>query len=113
MTADEVKKVESDRTKLADLQSQIEELTKYKNGVEMSKKQKALDGAKERLTGEQVESIKANFAKMSVEEVEKEVAYAVYKSSNEFSVVRQGVQAVKLNGGKDDFGYGTANHLFH
>lgn len=113
LTADEVKKVESDRTKLADLQSQIEELTKYKNGVEMSKKQKALDGAKERLTGEQVESIKANFAKMSVEEVEKEIAYAVYKSSNEFSVARQGVQAVKLNGGKDDFGYGTANHLFH
>lgn len=113
LTADEVKKVESDRTKLADLQSQIEELTKYKNGVEMSKKQKALDGAKERLTGEQVESIKANFEKMSVEEVEKEIAYAVYKSNNEFSAVRQGVQAVKLNGGKDDFGYGTANHLFH
>lgn len=113
LTADEVKKVEDDRTKLADLQSQIEELTKYKNGVEMSKKQKALDGAKERLTGEQVESIKANFAKMSVEEVEKEIAYAVYKSNSEFSAVRQGVQAVKLNGGKDDFGYGTANHLFH
>lgn len=113
LTADEVKKVESDRTKLADLQSQIEELTKYKNGVEMSKKQKALDGAKERLTGEQVESIKANFEKMSVEEVEKEIAYAVYKSNNEFSAVRQGVQAVKLNDGKDDFGYGTANHLFH
>lgn len=113
LTADEVKKVESDRTKLADLQSQIEELTKYKNGVEMSKKQKALDGAKERLTGEQVESIKANFEKMSVEEVEKEIAYAVYKSNSEFSVARQGVQAVKLNGGKDDFGYGTANHLFH
>lgn len=113
LTADEVKKVESDRTKLADLQSQIEELTKYKNGIEMSKKQKALDGAKERLTGEQVESIKANFEKMSVEEVEKEIAYAVYKSNSEFSVARQGVQAVKLNGGKDDFGYGTANHLFH
>lgn len=113
LTADEVKKVEDDRTKLADLQSQIEELTKYKNGVEMSKKQKALDGAKERLTGEQVESIKANFEKMSVEEVEKEIAYAVYKSNSEFSVARQGVQAVKLNGGKDDFGYGTANHLFH
>lgn len=113
LTADEAKKVESDRTKLADLQSQIEELTKYKNGVEMSKKQKALDGAKERLTGEQVESIKANFEKMSVEEVEKEIAYAVYKSNSEFSVARQGVQAVKLNGGNDDFGYGTANHLFH
>lgn len=113
LTADEVKKVEDDRTKLADLQAQIKELTDYKNGVEMSKKQKALDGAKERLTGEQVESIKANFEKMSVEEVEKEIAYAVYKSNNEFSAVRQGVQAVKLNGGNDDFGYGTANHLFH
>ena len=65
------------------------------------------------MTGEQVESIKANFEKMSVEEVEKEIAYAVYKSNSEFSVARQGVQAVKLNGGKDDFGYGTANHLFH
>lgn len=113
LTADEVKKVEDDRTKLADLQAQIKELTDYKNGVEMSKKQEALDEAKNQLTGEQVESIKANFAKMSVEEVEKEIAYAVYKSNSEFSVVRQGVQAVKLNGGKDDFGYGTANHLFH
>lgn len=113
LTADEVKKVEDDRTKLADLQAQIKELTDYKNGVEMSKKQEALDEAKNQLTGEQVESIKANFAKMSVEEVEKEIAYAVYKSNSEFSAVRQGVQAVKLNGGKDDFGYGTANHLFH
>ena len=113
LTADEVKKVEDDRTKLADLQAQIKELTDYKNGVEMSKKQEALDEAKNQLTGEQVESIKDNFAKMSVEEVEKEIAYAVYKSNSEFSAVRQGVQAVKLNGGKDDFGYGTANHLFH
>lgn len=113
LTADEVKKVEDARTKLADLQAQIKELTDYKNGVEMSKKQEALDEAKNQLTGEQVESIKANFAKMSVEEVEKEIAYTVYKSNSEFSAVRQGVQAVKLNGGKDDFGYGTANHLFH
>ncbi|MCC4466851.1 hypothetical protein [Limosilactobacillus reuteri] len=111
LTAKEKAKVEEDRTKLAQLESQIAELTEYKNGIEMSAKQGVLDAHKDELTKEQADGIKAQFEKLTTEEVEKEVAYAIFTTQKEAPKARKGMRAANFSA-KEDYGYGTANELF-
>lgn len=116
VTQAEKDKVESDRAKLVDLEAQIKELTDYKNGIEMSAKEKLLEDNKENLTADQVKEIKAQFAEKTPEEIEKEIAYAMFSThKQEFASnhkARGGVRATNFNY-KEDYGYGSANELFH
>lgn len=116
VTQAEKDKVESDRAKLVDLEAQIKELTDYKNGIEMSAKEKLLEDNKENLTADQVKEIKAQFTEKTPEEIEKEIAYAMFSThKQEFASnhkARGGVHATNFNY-KEDYGYGSANELFH
>lgn len=116
VTQAEKDKVESDRAKLVDLETQIKELTDYKNGIEMSAKEKLLEENKENLTADQVKSIKEQFTTKSPEDIEREIAYAMFSThKQEFSnnhKARGGVHATNFNY-KEDYGYGSANELFH
>lgn len=116
VTQAEKDKVESDRAKLVDLEAQIKELTDYKNGIEMSAKEKLLEDNKENLTADQVKEIKAQFAEKTPEGIEKEIAYAMFSThKQEFASnhkARGGVRATNFNY-KEDYGYGSANELFH
>lgn len=116
VTQAEKNKVESDRAKLVDLEAQIKELTEYKNGIEMSAKEKLLEENKENLTADQVKSIKEQFTTKSPEGIEREIAYAMFSThKQEFSnnhKARGGVHATNFNY-KEDYGYGSANELFH
>lgn len=114
LTAAEVKKVEDDRNMAAELQKQIDELQAYKNGIEMSKKSEILEGARDSIENEQYQAIKAQFEKLTPEEVEKEVAFAIYKNGATFQKTTKssGIKTVDFNV-KTDYGYGSANALFH
>lgn len=116
VTQEEKNKIESDRNKLANLEAQIAELTEYKNSIEMSKKEKALNDVKTSLSAEQMKDIRGKFSEMSVEDVEKEIAYAIYsKNKNEFSTPKRGgVPTTNFSAKKEsEYGYGTADALFH
>lgn len=112
VTADEKAEIESSRAKIEGLQSQLDELTKFKKGVEMSAKKKALDEAREALSTDQVKSIQAKFEEMTPEEVEKEIAFAIYTTSKGSFKQKGGIKATNFKA-KQDYGYGSANALFH
>lgn len=115
VTQAEKNKVESDRAKLVDLEAQIKELTEYKNGVEMQLKKNALDKARNALTADQVSAIEDQFEKKTTEEITREIAYALYTAhEEEFEAPgRGGVKAMQIQSEKEDYGYGSANELFH
>lgn len=114
VTTEEKNKIESDRTKLSDLEEQIKQLTAYKAGIEMQAKEKSLNEAKDALTSDQVKNIKDQFEVKTPEEIEKEIAFAIYTSHKEevMTPSRGGVKAINFSK-KDDYGYGSANELFH
>ena len=115
VTQEEKNKIEDNRAKLADLETKIAELTEYKNNIEMSKKEKALDEVKASLTAEQMKNIRGKFTEMSVEDVEREIAYAMYSANKqEFThSKRGGVRTTNFNAKQEsDIGYGTADDLF-
>lgn len=111
LTAQEVKKVEEDRKLISDLQSKIDELTAYKQGIEMSAKKQALEEARSSLTNDQAKAIEAKFSVMSPEEIEKEIAFELYKSDTTFQVRRGGIKATNFNSNEEDT-YGSARYLF-
>lgn len=115
VTQEEKNKLEADRVKLADLEEQIKELTDYKNGVEMQLKKNALDKARNALTADQVSAIEGQFEKKTTEEITREIAYALYTAhEEEFEAPgRGGVKAMQIQSEKEDYGYGSANELFH
>ena len=115
VTQEEKNKIEADRVKLADLEEQIKELTDYKNGVEMQLKKNALDKARNALTADQVSAIEGQFEKKTTEEITREIAYALYTAhEEEFEAPgRGGVKAMQIKSEKEDYGYGSANELFH
>ena len=114
VTAEEKNKIESDRVKLSDLEEQIKQLTAYKAGIEMQAKEKSLDEAKGALTADQVKDIKSQFEVKTPEEIEKEIAFALYTTHKEevMTPSRGVVKAINYSK-KDDYGYGSANELFH
>ena len=83
VTQGEKNKIESDRVKLSDLEEQIKQLTAYKAGIEMQAKEKSLNDAKDALTSDQVKNIKDQFEAKTPEEIEKEIAFAIYTSHKE------------------------------
>ena len=114
VTLEEKNKIESDRIKLSDLEEQIKQLTAYKAGIEMQAKEKSLNEAKDALTSDQIKDIKGQFEVKTPEEIEKEIAFAIYTSRKEEVITpsRGGVKAINFSK-KDDYGYGSANELFH
>ncbi|MCT3188838.1 hypothetical protein [Limosilactobacillus reuteri] len=115
VTQEEKNKIENNRAKLADLETKIAELTEYKNNIEMSQKEKALDEVRALLTAEQMKNIRGKFTEMSVEDVKREIAYAMYSANKQefMHSKRGGVRTTNFNTKQEsDFGYGTADDLF-
>lgn len=109
--------VENNRAKVKDLQAQLAELKAFKSGIEMQAKEESLKNAEDDLTADQIKEIKAQFEAKTPEEIEKEIAFALYTTHKKEMTTtptssRGGVKAVNLNS-KQDYGYGSANALFH
>ena len=80
VTKEEKAEIEGDRTKVGELEKQLADLKGFKDETEMSAKKDLLNSEMSRLTSQQTDDIKANFSKMSVEEIRKEVAYAIFEN---------------------------------
>lgn len=80
VTKEEKSEIEDNRIKVKNLENQLSELKGYKVETEMSAKQTLLDNESNRLTSKQIGNIEADFNKMSVEEIRKEVAYAIFEN---------------------------------
>ena len=117
LTEVEKTEVENNRAKVKDLQAQLAELKAFKSGIEMQAKEESLKNAEDDLTADQIKEIKAQFEAKTPEEIEKEIAFALYTTHKKEMTTtptssRGGVKAVNLNS-KQDYGYGSANALFH
>lgn len=117
LTESEKTEVENNRAKVKNLQAQLAELKAFKSGIEMQAKEQSLKNAEEDLTADQIKEIKAQFEAKTPEEIEKEIAFALYTTHKKEMTTNQissrgGVKAVNLNA-KKDYGYGSANALFH
>ena len=117
LTESEKTEVENNRAKVKNLQAQLVELKAFKSGVEMQAKEESLKNAEDDLTADQIKEIKAQFEAKSPEEIEKEIAFALYTTHKKEMTTsptssRGGVKALDLNA-KRDYGYGSANALFH
>ena len=117
LTESEKTEVENNRAKVKNLQAQLAELKAFKSGIEMQAKEESLKNAEDDLTADQIKEIKAQFEAKTPEEIEKEIAFALYTTHKKEMTItptssRGGVKAVNLNS-KQDYGYGSANALFH
>lgn len=113
LTQEELDKVESERKEVKDLKARLAELESYQANVENGKKQAILDNVKHELSAEIIQEIQGQFSKLTVEDVEKEVAFALYKA-HDFSKQdkSKGVPTQNFTEETKDLGYGTLNHLF-
>ncbi|WP_347284073.1 hypothetical protein [Lactobacillus taiwanensis] len=112
LTAEEVKKVESERSRVTELEAELKELKKFQADVEQAEKEAVLKEAKHQLSEEKTIEIRAAFSKLSKEEVEKEIAYAIYQTNKGNNTKRNTVRAVNT-AKNESFGFGTADTLFH
>ncbi|NMV52155.1 hypothetical protein FOL85_09190 [Lactobacillus reuteri] len=117
LTESEKTEVENNRAKVKNLQAQLAELKAFKSGVEMQAKEESLKNAEDDLTADQIKEIKAKFEAKTPEEIEKEIAFALYTTHKKEMTTsptssRGGVKALNLQA-KRDYGYGSANALFH
>jgi len=111
LTGEEVKKVESERSRVTELEAELKELKKFQADVEYAEKEAILKEAKHQLSEEKTSEIRAAFSKLNKEEVEKEIAYAIYQT-NKVNTKRNAVRAVKT-AKNETYGFGTADELFH
>lgn len=99
ITLDEAQKIKDTRSQVEALESQLAELQAYKAKQETSDKEAILEAYSEMLSEEEKEVIRAEFNISSIEDIEKEVAFACFKK-NKTEIFSSGVNAIPFNGGK-------------
>lgn len=83
LTEGERDDVLSQREEIETLNSRLEELTSYKASIELSEKESLVSKHEDTIGEEAVEKIRDKFSEMTVEDVEKEVAFQFYKQVKE------------------------------
>ncbi|MBO1087254.1 hypothetical protein [Enterococcus mundtii] len=111
VSIEEKERIEADRKRLAELEKEIMELQQFKTKSENISKEAVLEEFQEVLTEVESAAIRENFSKMSVKEVEKEVAYTCFqktKNTEEFSGARTVAFGAMQSSGK----YGALDVFF-
>lgn len=112
VTKDEKTRLETDRNRLVELESELSELQEFKTKSETEMKESVLEEYQEVLDESESASIREKFSELSVEGVEKEVAYACMKKSKgieEFS----GARSVTLGATNKTGRYGALDVYFN
>lgn len=79
LNASEKESIQNQRDEIKNLTSQLEELTKFQTEINNSKKEDLVNEFAENLDEETVSDIRSKFSDLSVEEVEKEIAFQCFK----------------------------------
>lgn len=116
VTKGEKDQIDSQRQEIKDLTEQLNGLETFKEEIEMSKKEGILAANEARLSSKQVDDLKANFAQMTPDEVEKEIAFAIYKTEKEAHVDESpetsAVFATNIQDNKNKGKYGEYTEFF-
>ena len=84
----EKSEIENNRKKVSELELAIKELQDYKDSIEHSAKEELLESYSSILDSQDLKNIRDKFAELSVDEIEKEIAYSHFqktKNTDEFS----------------------------
>ena len=111
VTKEEQSKLESDRKRVVELEAELQELQEFKVASETGAKEAVLEEFQEGLTDEESANIREQFSELSVEGVEKEVAYTLIKKTKgteEFS----GTRSVSLGATGTSGKYGALDMYF-
>ncbi|UDM78469.1 hypothetical protein [Vagococcus fluvialis] len=111
VTKEEQSKLESDRKRVVELEAELQELQEFKVASETGAKEAVLEEFQEGLTDEESANIREQFSELSVEGVEKEVAYTLIKKTKgteEFS----GTRSVSLGATGISGKYGALDMYF-
>ena len=109
----EKSEIENNRKKVSELELAIKELQDYKDSIEHSAKEELLESYSSILDSQDLKNIRDKFAELSVDEIEKEIAYSHFqktKNTDEFSGL--GARTLSLGATKDTGRYGSLSEYF-
>lgn len=111
LTNEEVTKLEADRKRIADLEKELTSLKAYQAQTEKEKKQAILEQAREELGEDNFAKLQSQFADITPEELEKEVALTLYKQDKLSGIKSKStVYARNFN---TTLGFGEFDNYFH
>lgn len=113
LTKEEFNKVEKDRAEMEALKARLAELESYAKTEESKKKQAILDENKGDLSKEVYESFQNNFSDMTAEELEKEIAFAIFQANKNQKEKTPKPQVVTTNFSTEkNYGFGELDKYF-
>ena len=105
--------VENYKKEIADLKSELSELKQFKLNIETQEKENILKSYAQDLSKNNLNKLKDEMNKYSVEEFEKEVAYTIFKSEKEADEGSAKAFTYNFsNKGRDSGEFGTLSRLF-
>lgn len=112
-TTDFETEVENYKKEIADLKSELSELKQFKLNIETQEKENILKSYAQDLSKNNLNKLKDEMSKYSVEEFEKEVAYTIFKSEKEADEGSAKAFTYNFsNKGRDSGEFGTLSRLF-
>ena len=79
LTKEEVEAVENKRTRTEELEKELAELQEFKAEIDSAKKEELLEEFSEKVSEEDMNTIRENIANFSLEDIEKELGLALYR----------------------------------
>lgn len=111
LTKEEVDKVSADRSRISELEQELNSLKMEKSQAEQVSKNELIDSYSEKLSEEELTSLKDSTDKFSISELEKEIAYTLFKKQQEDTPTKA-VFARNLENGEKDGRYGDLDRYF-
>lgn len=117
VTEAEKAQIDSQRDEIKTLNDQLQALETFKSETEMAAKKAILEAVKTQLPSEQIHKVESQFEKLSVEEVEKEIAYVIFQANKEQMESEKPEQAAvfatNTHDNKPTGKYGDMQRYFH
>ena len=113
LTEQEKSAIESQREMIESLNSAIAELQEFKAQVELGEKLSLIDSYATQMSNEVVKEFKDNASNYSLEELDKELIYAIHKNDSKNMNASASVAAYSFNGKTESYGYGSLDAYFN
>lgn len=113
LTEQEKSAIESQREMIESLNSAIAELQEFKAQVELGEKLSLIDSYATQMSTEVVKEFKDNASNYSLEELDKELIYAIHKNDSKNMNASASVAAYSFNGKTESYGYGSLDAYFN
>lgn len=112
LTQQELEQVKNNRTKISELETELSELKMAKENAEKTQKEDLINSYSEKLDEDEKNELLESAIKFSVSDLEKEIAYKLFKKNEETPNSSQ-AYAANFDKGEKDGRYGDLDRLFH